>query len=35
MSGNGNCLVKRTMELADCEDASLFPLAKKPHRCHG
>lgn len=25
-------LVKRTMELVDCEDAPLFPLAKKPHK---
>ena len=26
------CLVKRTMELVDYEDAPLFPVAKKPHR---
>ena len=25
------CLVKRTTELVDYEDAPLFPLAKKPH----
>ena len=25
-------LVKRTMELADFDDAPLFPLAKKPHK---